>query len=72
MFREGTRDVIGLPFTYIPNDYSRRSSTDTQTAAHLALMSDFVGVHRQELQAAGIVIVDQQQGGTTGGAGGAS
>jgi hypothetical protein len=58
MYVEGTRDAIGLPFTYVPDDYTRNSATDLATAAHLALMADFVRVHRTELTAAGIVISD--------------
>ncbi|MBX3223106.1 MAG: trypsin-like peptidase domain-containing protein [Labilithrix sp.] len=56
MYIENTREAIGLPFTYIPDDYKRNSATDLSTAAFLALMSDFVSVHRSTLTAAGIVI----------------
>ncbi|MCW5835760.1 MAG: trypsin-like peptidase domain-containing protein [Labilithrix sp.] len=56
MYIEGTREAIGLPFTYIPDDYTRNKATDLTTAAFLALMSDFVGVHRAALTAAGIVL----------------
>jgi hypothetical protein len=56
MYIEGQRDVVGLPFTYMPNDYSRRSPTSLSTAAYMALVADFVGVHRSELDAAGVVI----------------
>lgn len=56
MYAEGTRDVIGLPFTYHPDDYNRYSSTDITTAAFLALTSDFVSVHKTELVSAGITL----------------
>ena len=58
MIRKGSREVIGLPFTYAPNDYRRRSATDPRTAATLALTSDFVKIHRAELVEAGIVLVE--------------
>ena len=58
MYIQGTRDAIGLPFTYVPDDYTRNSATDLTTAAFLALMADFVSAHRAELTAAGIVIYD--------------
>jgi hypothetical protein len=70
MYREGTRDAVGLPFTYVPDDYKRRSPTDTGTAAHMALTSDFVSAHQAELTAAGIVIASTQAGGTVGGGAG--
>ncbi len=56
MYIQGTREAIGLPFTYVPDDYTRNSATDLTTAAFLALTADFVGAHRGELTAAGIVI----------------
>ncbi|MBX3196847.1 MAG: trypsin-like peptidase domain-containing protein [Labilithrix sp.] len=56
MYIEGTREAIGLPFTYIPDDYTRNKATDLTTAAFLALTSDFVSVHRAALTSAGIVI----------------
>jgi hypothetical protein len=55
MYVAGTRDVIGLPFTYTPDDYQRRSASDLDTAAFLALTADFVGIHQAELVQAGIV-----------------
>lgn len=58
MYIQGTRDAIGLPFTYVPDDYTRNSATDLTTAAFLALMADFVSAHRGALRAAGIVISD--------------
>lgn len=70
MYIEGTRVVIGLPFTYIPdywegkanpNAYDRRSPTNLETAAHLALTADFVSVHRTELLTAGIVPYDMEE-----------
>ncbi len=70
MYREGTRDAVGLPFTYVPDDYKRRSPTDTSTAAYMALTSDFVSAHQTELTAAGIVIASTQAGGTVGGGAG--
>lgn len=56
MVVEGTREAIGLPFTYMPDDYQRRSATNLETAAYLALMADFTSVHRSELTSAGIVV----------------
>lgn len=56
MYLEGTREAIGLPFTYLPDDYNRYSSTDVSSAAYLALMAGFVSNHAAELAAAGIVI----------------
>lgn len=56
MIREGSRDVVGLPFTYRPNDYQRRGPNDVRHAAYLAEMGDFVQVHRHELEQAGVVI----------------
>ena len=56
IYGEGGRDAVGLPFTYVPNDYARRSSTALSTAAHMALVADFVAVHRTALDAAGVVI----------------
>ena len=50
------RDAVGLPFTYVPNDYSRRSATSLSSAAYMALVADFVAVHRPALEAAGVVI----------------
>jgi hypothetical protein len=58
MIREGDDVVIGLPFTYQPNDYHLRSATDLRTAAHLAQMADYVETHRTELENEGIVVAD--------------
>lgn len=68
MYIQGTREAIGLPFTYL-DDYTRNSATDLRTAAFLALMADFVGAHRAALTAAGIVISEgpDQAGGATSG-----
>jgi hypothetical protein len=62
MYIEGSRDAIGIPFMY-QDDYTRRSATKIDTASYLALMSDFVGKHKSELDGAGIV-VDQGSGAT--------
>lgn len=64
MVRQGTRDAVGLPFTYAPDDYTRRSATDLTTAAYLALTADFVATHRSELAAFGVAIADKEEGGT--------
>lgn len=61
MYIEGTRDAIGKPFTYLPDDYKRYSATDLSTAAYLALMSDFVKAYRAELTQAQIVISDSPE-----------
>jgi len=54
MYSEGTRLVVGLPFTYIRDVYTRTDDDDATAA--LALMADFVSVHAIELKAAGIAI----------------
>lgn len=58
MMLEGTRVVLGLPFTYAPDDYHLRDPWDPATAAHLAQMADFVSFHRAKLEAEGVEIVD--------------
>ncbi|MBX3228928.1 MAG: trypsin-like peptidase domain-containing protein [Labilithrix sp.] len=58
MYVEGTRDVVGLPYTYIPDDYTRREANDETTAARLALTWDFVNVYFDVLTAEGITIVE--------------
>jgi hypothetical protein len=58
MVIEGTDTIVGLPFTYQPNDYKERSPTEIKTASHMALMADFVAVHREALDQAGVVIVE--------------
>ena len=59
MVLEGTNAVIGLPFTYIPNNYTLNDPWSLKTAAHLAKMSDFVKTHRQALENAKIAIADE-------------
>jgi hypothetical protein len=58
MYIEGSLDAIGLPFTYAPDDYTRRDPNDLSTAADLAQMADFVGTFRSQLTEAGVVISD--------------
>ena len=62
MYVDGTLDAVGLPFTYVPGDYHRRSSDDLDTAACMAQMADFVGRHRDKLEAAGVIISDSPPG----------
>jgi hypothetical protein len=59
MIAEGTLSAVGLPFTYVPNDYRRREAESLATAAHLAKMQDFVGRFRTTLDAEGIGIDDE-------------
>jgi hypothetical protein len=47
-----------LPFTYVPDDYTRRDPNDLSTAADLAQMADFVRTFRSQLAEAGVVISD--------------
>ncbi len=42
MLIKGTNIVVGLPFTYFPYDYVKRSQNELPTAANMAQMSDFV------------------------------
>lgn len=56
IFIEGSRDVIGLPFTYVPNDYGLRPEDMSPHAANFASMADFVARHRTLLEAEGILI----------------
>ncbi|MBY0370712.1 serine protease [bacterium] len=56
MIEEGTQVAIGLPFTYMPGDYTQRDPQNLQTSAHLAQMSDFVNTFRPTLVAEGVVI----------------
>jgi hypothetical protein len=62
MIKAGTSDVIGLPFTYQPNDYTNRDKDSELTAAHLALMSGFVEENRLTLKFAGIDIAEGASG----------
>lgn len=72
MYVEGTRDAIGLPFSFMENDYERRKAEDLKTSAHLALVSDFVSAHREVLVNEGIVLAETQPFETTlSGGGGA-
>ena len=36
MLIDGTRIAVGLPFTYIPDDFVPKGATDLRSAAHLA------------------------------------
>jgi hypothetical protein len=56
MYLEGTRTVVGMPYTFQANDYTRRSATDLTTAADMGLVNEFVSTHAVELRDAGIVI----------------
>jgi hypothetical protein len=56
MYVEGELDAVGLPFTYVPDDYHRRDPWDPETAAYMAQMADFVATHRGELEDAGVLI----------------
>ncbi len=58
MYIEGSLDAVGLPFTYVPDDYHRRNPNDLHTAAALAQTADFVATFRDRLDAAGVVIAD--------------
>jgi len=60
MIPVGTRDVIGLPFTYRPGDYTLRKSTSANPSGglYLAQMAGFLKIHRAKLEAEGVVIVD--------------
>jgi V8-like Glu-specific endopeptidase len=60
MYVEGTRDAIGLPFTYVPDDYHRRDPWDLDAAAVLAQMSGFVAQFRPQLEAAGVAIAESR------------
>jgi hypothetical protein len=62
ILKVGTNEVIGLPFTYVKNDYNERQSDNEFTAAHLALMSGFVQDNRAALSAAGIIIAEGNSG----------
>jgi hypothetical protein len=64
MYVEGARDVIGLPAIFA-DDFTRRSPTDLSTASYVELTRDFVGIHRAELEAAGVVIADEAVPSTT-------
>ncbi len=46
MVLEGQDAVVGLPFTYLPNDLAQSKHADSSSAAHLAEMADFVRAHR--------------------------
>ena len=59
MIAENTDIAVGLPFTYAPNDYNERGATNLNTASHMAQMADLVAVHRNELEAAGVIIQQQ-------------
>lgn len=58
MIVEGTDVVVGLPFTYMPNDYTERDPNRLSTASHMAKMADFVSTFRRTLESEGIELVD--------------
>lgn len=55
---KGKNHAIGLPFTYMPEDWQKRSATNLATASHVALMAGFVQLHRAALEREGIVIAN--------------
>lgn len=58
MIVSGTSFVVGLPFTYAPNDYNLRDSQNLTTAAYMAKTSDLTLLFRSKLLAEGIVIAN--------------
>jgi hypothetical protein len=58
MISEGTNEVIGLPFTYAPNDYRLRDPENLGSAAYLAQMADFVEANRKKLDELGVAVQD--------------
>lgn len=60
IFVLGTREVVGLPFTYEIAQSEQHEASDENTAAYIALMGKFVAQHSQELKKLGIAVVEQQ------------
>lgn len=59
ILHEGTRDVVGLPISYEPEDGTMHSVNDLSSAAYMARMADFTLYFQKSLSAAGIQIALQ-------------
>lgn len=68
MLIEGTREVVGLPFSYSKRDLTPRQPDNVSTAAYMTRMADFVEQHREALDAAGILTAGEQMPPGAGGA----
>ena len=60
MILEGSRIVLGLPFTYIPNDFTQNPPDRVESAAFMARMADFIERHRGVLLDAGVVLAQAE------------
>lgn len=61
MLLEGSRIVVGLPFTFIPNDFTPYPADNPKISAHMARVADFVERHRTILTEAGVVAANQDE-----------
>jgi V8-like Glu-specific endopeptidase len=60
MILKGSDIVVGLPYSYMPDDYKPRSKADTRTAATMARIEEFVKTHGATLKKFGVAIANNQ------------
>jgi hypothetical protein len=60
MLMENTDIVVGLPFTYKPDDFNQYAPFEIDSSAWMALMSEFVEKFYDQLNTAGVIIAQSQ------------
>lgn len=61
MMIEGSRIVVGLPFSFIPNDFTLYPGDNVRMSAYMARIADFADRHKSILTDAGVVIANRDE-----------